>query len=108
MQWLARNDTPPAKCFFSHGTLPNYVDTAQPPTRRKPFTTIVDQRWSHTVQMLLPVELLDFVQQKIQQLAAGFCYAKVKMSLSGLISGEFFGVYIKKGPGDSSCLYGGC
>jgi hypothetical protein len=37
------------KCYFYHGHLPNYIDSTAPSTKKEPFRTAVEQRFSHTV-----------------------------------------------------------
>ena len=100
MQWLARDDVPPAKCLFTFGLLPGYIDAAQPPTKRKPFSSIRGQQWSHTVQMLVPVESLEAVRQELARqtnTAGDIHYAKVIMTLGDVLAGEFFNVHVKQG-----------
>lgn len=42
-------DGPKPKCFFANTVLPNYVDHAQIPTKKKPFATVCEQKLSHSV-----------------------------------------------------------
>lgn len=46
------NDQPSAKCYVTHGSLPSYIDPAQPPTKKKPFSTILGHTFAHTVSLL--------------------------------------------------------
>lgn len=46
-----------AKCYFAHTVLPHFIDNQQPPTKRKPFSTINAQAFNHTVSPLLMIKL---------------------------------------------------
>ena len=46
-----------AVCYFLHSSLPQYIDDAQPPTKRKPFSTILSHPFNHSVSRLLPILL---------------------------------------------------
>ena len=37
------------KCYFTQATLPAFVDHGQPPMKKKPFSTVSKQTYSHTV-----------------------------------------------------------
>jgi len=50
---LAKNDTPTEKCLFTHGPLPAYIDETQPPTKRKPFSSLLAPKWYHSVRRAL-------------------------------------------------------
>ena len=38
-----------SKSYVSHGTLPQYIDPEQPPSKKNPFSTILNQSFTHTV-----------------------------------------------------------
>ncbi len=42
-------DAPTSKFYVSHGALPQYIDPKQPPGKKKPFATIANQPFNHTV-----------------------------------------------------------
>ena len=42
-------DNSPSKCYVSHGDLPNMFDSKQPPTKKRPFVTMLDQPFNHKV-----------------------------------------------------------
>jgi len=46
---IGKDQGPDAKCYFTHTLLPQYVDDKQPPTKRKPFATILGHSFVHTV-----------------------------------------------------------
>ncbi|KAK4962230.1 hypothetical protein LTR28_004627 [Elasticomyces elasticus] len=81
MSFFQAETTPRPKCYFTHNVLPAYIDEKQPPTKRKPFSSIIAQPFSHTVGMrilccvdrtnarkvdlLLPAELYDTIREKL-------------------------------------------
>jgi hypothetical protein len=46
---ISGEDAPNSKFYVSHGTLPHYVDPRQPPSKKKPFATVLNQPFNHTV-----------------------------------------------------------
>ena len=42
-------EAPTSKCFLSSGSFPRFIDPKQPPTKRKPFSTIMSQPFNHRV-----------------------------------------------------------
>jgi len=52
MSNLLNPESPSSKCFISTGTLPRFIDPKQPPTKKKPFSTIMNQPFNHTVSSL--------------------------------------------------------
>ncbi|KAK4999082.1 hypothetical protein LTR66_001799 [Elasticomyces elasticus] len=113
MSFFQAETTPRPKCYFTHNVLPAYIDEKQPPTKRKPFSSIIAQPFSHTVGMrilccvdrtnarkvdlLLPAELYDTIREKLHGDACTLKYARVNMKLGELIEGDFFNHYIKTG-----------
>ncbi|KAK4962220.1 hypothetical protein LTR28_004640 [Elasticomyces elasticus] len=114
MSFFQAEKTPRPKCYFTHNALPAYIDEKQPPTKRKPFSSIIAQPFSHTVglrilccvdrtnawkvDLLLPAELYDTIREKLHGDACALKYARVNMKLGELIEGDFFNHYIKTGP----------
>ncbi|KAF2137531.1 uncharacterized protein K452DRAFT_321764 [Aplosporella prunicola CBS 121167] len=92
-----KDATPAPKCYFTHATLPDHIDPQQPPTKKKPFSLISSQPFSHTADLILPEEVYEAVKQELGGNAGTFHYAKVTMSLGEIISGDFFNQYIKTG-----------
>ncbi|CAD6587543.1 MAG: hypothetical protein ASARMPREDX12_002930 [Alectoria sarmentosa] len=89
--------TPASMAYVSQSTLPPYVDPQQPPSKRKPFSTILNQPFTHTVQLILPQELYDVVWKEVETKISNIQYSRVIMSLSELLEGDFFNMYIKTG-----------
>lgn len=46
---IGEQDGPRPKCYFTHATLPTYIDNANPPTKKEPFKTALGQQYNHTV-----------------------------------------------------------
>ncbi|CAF9909444.1 hypothetical protein IMSHALPRED_008363 [Imshaugia aleurites] len=89
--------SPASKAYVSHGTLPPYVDPEQPPSKKKPFSTISSLSFIHTVQLVLPQELYDVVWKDVEAKISNTQYSRVIMSLSEILEGDFFNKYIKIG-----------
>ncbi len=94
---LAKTDLPPSKCHFTYGRIPPFVDESQPPTKRKPFSSILAQKWSHTVDLILPAELRDAMESNLEGDKGCVRFAKVMMALEQVVEGDFFNTYVKKG-----------
>ena len=58
MSQILQNDKSASKCFVLHGILPQYIDPKQPPSKKKPFATILNQPMNHTVMSLGHRELM--------------------------------------------------
>ena len=113
---LVVRDGPSPKCYFSSTVLSKFVNHEQIPTKKKPFSTISNQRFSHTVRryqcrfqrttkiirqvyVVLPKDNADLLKQSLVDGVGTLHYAKVYMKLSDLIEGDFFNQYIKSGQG---------
>ncbi|KAF2085204.1 hypothetical protein K490DRAFT_3369, partial [Saccharata proteae CBS 121410] len=94
---FSKDESPPPKCFFTHTVLPGYVDQKQPPLKKKPFSTILSQPFSHAADVILPEELYRLVRQELEGDVGTSSYARVHMPLGDVISGDFFNQYIKIG-----------
>ncbi|KAF2472228.1 uncharacterized protein BDR25DRAFT_284800 [Lindgomyces ingoldianus] len=96
---IQKDDGPNPKTYFTHSLLPGYIDPQNLPTKKKPFSTFNAQRFSHTLDLILPEELYELVQTQLDvgDGASRLRYAKVYMKLGELLEGPFFTEYIKKG-----------
>ncbi|GME23122.1 Ribonuclease p 40kda subunit [Neofusicoccum parvum] len=95
MLGIENSDAPTSKCYFTHAVLGEHVDERQPPTKKKPFSTILAQPFSHTADLILPEEIYELIKQEFDGAAGTFHYARVIMSLGEIIDGDFFNQYIK-------------
>lgn len=102
-------------CYLSRGFLPQHIDLNQLPSSKKPFATILNQDFTHTVNtttcvrswdetdkllevdLVLPEELYNLIWEDVQSRLANVRYFRVIMTLSDLIENDFFTVYIKTG-----------
>lgn len=95
-----REASRPAARSCTTGTLPAYVDPAQPPTKKQPFAALRAQKWISSLEVMLPREIAGIVRQ---DLASRFLrYAKVMLKLHDLLDGDLFTEGIKRG---SSSVY---
>lgn len=124
---IGEQDGPKPKCYFTHATLPTYIDNANPPAKKEPFKSTLSQQYNHTVRqesplqdeatqiisILIPTTQLTLLlptspsQQTLHSKLSGdssddddegtLRYARVHMKPIDLISGDFFNSYIKAG-----------
>ncbi|KAI9045678.1 ribonuclease P protein subunit p40 [Aspergillus affinis] len=85
------------KCYTSVAELPAFIDPKQPPSKRSPFSAITGHSFLHTVEVLLPQKAYTAAESSIDSKLQTLRYARVFMSLSNLLEGEFFNTYIKSG-----------
>ncbi|KAM3418975.1 hypothetical protein BST61_g4932 [Cercospora zeina] len=89
------------RCLVTVSTLSNYIDHGRPPTKKRPFTTIRGQTFSHTLDLLLPAPATTSLHNALDSITTiELTYAKVNMKLSDLVSGDFFDSCIKR-PGSN-------
>jgi len=101
---LLKSDRKPQKCQITSSALPTFVDPYQPPQKPAPFNALRALKWCHTIDVLLPAELRDIIQQtEARELELSRLekqndrYAKVIMKLGEVLEGDFFNEYVKKG-----------
>ncbi|OAK98594.1 hypothetical protein IQ06DRAFT_294967 [Phaeosphaeriaceae sp. SRC1lsM3a] len=87
---------PDTKTYFTHGNLPSYIDPQNVSTKKQPFATFNKQQFTHTLDLILPEELYELVQQKLDTYGTGH-YARAHMKLSELLEADFLTTYIKQG-----------
>jgi ribonuclease P/MRP protein subunit RPP40 len=92
----AESTTPGPKCYFTHSLLPPYIDPIHPPNKKQPFATISKQRFSHTLDLILPEEIYTLIADELRSKTV-LHYALVYMKLGELIASEFFNTHIKTG-----------
>lgn len=102
-----------AKCSITHGTM-GHLDPSQPPTKRKPFVSVLNYHFiqkvyqdpiyhlqrlnrSLQVQLILPEELYEIIKNGFITQHSSPRYSRVIMPLGALLEGEFFNEYIKRG-----------
>jgi ribonuclease P/MRP protein subunit RPP40 len=88
--------TPGTKTYFTHSILPSYIDPQNVSTKKQPFATFNKQYFSHTLDLILPEEMYELVQQKLEAYSNAQ-HARVYMKLGEIIESEFLQGYIKQG-----------
>ncbi|KAK3681518.1 hypothetical protein LTR37_020881 [Vermiconidia calcicola] len=94
---LEKNNGPRPKCFFTSSVLPSFVNHEQIPNKKKPFSTISGQAFSHTLDVVLSRGDENSLQEHFSAEGGTLQYARVHMKLSEVIEGDFFNQYIKTG-----------
>ncbi|GAB7348549.1 hypothetical protein MBLNU459_g6942t1 [Dothideomycetes sp. NU459] len=94
---IGKDGVSAAKCCFSHTILPHYIDDNQPPTKRKPFSTILSQPFNHTLEIIAPESSSAILQAAISKANSKQQYARVHLKLKEILTGDFFNHYIKTG-----------
>jgi ribonuclease P/MRP protein subunit RPP40 len=88
--------TPDPRIYFTHSILPSYIDPQNVSTKKQPFTTFNKQHFSHTLDLILPEEMYELVQQKLDTYSNAH-HARVNMKLGEILESEFLEGYIKQG-----------
>ncbi|RFU36008.1 hypothetical protein B7463_g405, partial [Scytalidium lignicola] len=83
------------KCVASYGTM-GHLDPKQPPVKRNPFAAVLNQRFVHQVQLILPKEIYEIVKTDLIKDEINPIYSRVILPLRSLVEGEIFNEYIKK------------
>jgi ribonuclease P/MRP protein subunit RPP40 len=90
------DDVPDRKFYFTHSLLPTYIDPQNVSTKKQPFATFNKQRFSHTLDLILPEEIYELLKQRLDAFGDGQ-YARVHMKLGEILEPEFVNDYIKQG-----------
>lgn len=117
---LNKDEKPHPKCYFTSSSLAAYIDHAQIPRKKKPFSTILAHTFTHTVSLrslstkgsisdpthqldiTLPSPGAETLQKALSNGKDGTLrFAKVYMKLEDILTGDFFNTYIKSG--ESTC-----
>jgi ribonuclease P/MRP protein subunit RPP40 len=88
--------TPDTKIYFTHSNLPSYIDPQNVSTKKQPFAMFNKQHFSHTLDLILPEEMYELVQQKLDTYSNAQ-HARVHMKLGEIIESDFLQSYIKQG-----------
>ncbi|KAK0743419.1 ribonuclease P 40kDa subunit-domain-containing protein [Schizothecium vesticola] len=84
-----------SKCFVTYGIM-GHLDPKQPPSKGKPWATLASQDFVHSVDLIVPAEAHDAVQEAIAKRPAPE-FRRIVLSLREVLGGEFFTEYVKKG-----------
>ncbi|KAL4910662.1 hypothetical protein BDW74DRAFT_172136 [Aspergillus multicolor] len=85
------------KCYTTIAQLPQFIDPKQPPTKKSPFSAILSNHFVHTVDVTMPKDVYTSIKSSLNSKLQKLQYARLSMTLSSLIDGDFFNTYIKTG-----------
>ncbi|KAK6515503.1 hypothetical protein TWF506_007836 [Arthrobotrys conoides] len=86
---------PDAKCYITCGTLPA---TLGPETlNQRPYTTIRGHVYNQQVDLLLPDEICELVQSRLNEQLKPLQYHRIFMGLKDILEKEFYNHYIRQG-----------
>jgi ribonuclease P/MRP protein subunit RPP40 len=97
---IHRTDSvPDTKIYFSHSVLPSYIDPQNASRKKKPFSSFNKQKFSHSLDLILPEEIYELVKAQLEQAdgPARAQYARVHMKLGEILESAFLNGYIKQG-----------
>ncbi|KAF3173133.1 hypothetical protein TWF788_009203 [Orbilia oligospora] len=85
---------PDAKCYITCGTLPA---TLGPETlNQRPYTTIRGHVYNQQVDLLLPDEICELVQNRLSEQLKPLRYHRIFMGLKDILEKEFYNHYIRQ------------
>ncbi|KAL6239043.1 hypothetical protein BDW75DRAFT_199443 [Aspergillus navahoensis] len=85
------------KCYTTIAQLPQSIDPKLPPIKKSPFSAILGNHFIHTVEVIMPKEIYSSIESSLDFKLQKLRYARLSMTLSSLIEGDFFNTYIKTG-----------
>ncbi|KAL4933916.1 ribonuclease P protein subunit p40 [Aspergillus undulatus] len=85
------------KSYTTIAEVPLFIDPKQPPLKKSPFSTIQGHSFIHTVEVTMPKEAYSSIEGSLDSKLQTLRYARVTMTLSSLIDGDFFNKFIKAG-----------
>jgi ribonuclease P/MRP protein subunit RPP40 len=88
--------SPDPKIYFTHSILPSYIDPQNVSSKKQPFATFNKQHFSHTLDLILPEDMYELVQQKLDTYSPT-SYARAHLKLLDLLDPDFLTSYIKQG-----------
>ncbi|KAL1306911.1 hypothetical protein AAFC00_005554 [Neodothiora populina] len=97
MLGLGKDQDKRPKCFFAHTVLPQYIDDKQPPTKKRPFSTVYAQAFNHTLDLIVPASVAPQIQHALETSVGEPQYCKVHLKLADILTGDFFNYYMKSG-----------
>ncbi|CAD0114975.1 unnamed protein product [Aureobasidium uvarum] len=87
------SNLPQPKCYFSTTTLSTYDDSSELPTKKVPFNLLHSAHYYHTITLLSPSSSTLHTSLSSSRSK----YARLRMPLLSLLSGDFFNKHIKTG-----------
>ncbi|EPS40735.1 hypothetical protein H072_5367 [Dactylellina haptotyla CBS 200.50] len=86
---------PDSKCYITFGRLSG--DSVPEKSNRRPYTTVRGHTYNQQVDVLLPDEICELVQQKLEEELKPLQYHRIFMGLKEILEAEFYNNYIRKG-----------
>ncbi|KAK5797765.1 hypothetical protein VI817_004056 [Penicillium citrinum] len=85
------------KCFTTISQLPTFVDPKKIPSKKSPFSAILNNPLAHTVEVILPETLYTSIGSSLDAKLTKPQYARVFMSPSSILENDFFNSYVRSG-----------
>ncbi|KAJ5280984.1 hypothetical protein N7478_006356 [Penicillium angulare] len=85
------------KCFTTVAQLPTFIDPKQTPSRKSPFSAILNHPFVHTVEVILPEDTYSSIKGPLETKLQKIQSARVFMYPSDILEHDFFNKYIKSG-----------
>ncbi|KAF2171285.1 hypothetical protein M409DRAFT_63630 [Zasmidium cellare ATCC 36951] len=105
---LAKDNGPKPRCLVTNAKLSNFLNHEQPPTKKRPFSTILNQTYTHTLTLLLPTTTTpnNPFQTALSASPTPWTlhHLKLHLNLSSLLTNPFFTTYIKSPPASLTLL----
>ncbi|KAK6335563.1 hypothetical protein TWF696_002334 [Orbilia brochopaga] len=89
------HEGPEAKCYITCGSLRE--QPAAEVSNRRPHSTISGHVYNQQVDLLLPDEVCELVQQKLDEHVKPLQYHRIFMSLKDIVEKDFYNKYIRQG-----------
>ncbi|KAF3939448.1 hypothetical protein ABW19_dt0203369 [Dactylella cylindrospora] len=89
-------EAPDGKCYVTCGSLSKEIAAGQAVNRR-PYSTILGHVYNQQVDVLLPDEICDLVQQQLGENLKPLHYHRIFMGLREILGKEFYNHYIRQG-----------
>ncbi|KAK6363669.1 hypothetical protein TWF730_001089 [Orbilia blumenaviensis] len=86
---------PDSKCYVTRGTILKPTGSENPSQR--PYTTIHDHIYNQQVDLLLPDEICEVVQQRLSEQLKPLQYHRIFMGPKHILEKEFYNHYIRQG-----------
>ncbi|KAM7203414.1 Ribonuclease P 40kDa (Rpp40) subunit domain containing protein [Naviculisporaceae sp. PSN 640] len=84
-----------SKCYATHGKI-GHLNPQQVPSKSKPWSTLANQDFIHRVDLVIPQEVFELVQEALKYKPVPQ-FKRVVMSLADIVEAEFLGKYVKSG-----------
>ncbi|KAK4506568.1 hypothetical protein PRZ48_000300 [Zasmidium cellare] len=96
---LVKDNGPRPRCLVTNAKLSNFLNHEQPPTKKRPFSTILGQTYTHSLTLLIP-KTPSTLQETLtsEETLYTLHNLKLHLKLSSLLTSPLFTPYIKTPP----------